>query len=152
MRGIYFDLSDNNIYVASVNGQSIFVYHTNDEITFNKTATINTSYRQVSITINNDKIYTGTDNGTILVYNKTNNHLIQVMATICSSEIRSVKFDCNGNMIYSCATPPMVKIIGADGTNSTLLLNDSLTEAYETYIDSKNRLWITGMNGFVVYN
>jgi hypothetical protein len=152
INGIHFDLSNNNIYIASWVGQSIYIYHTNDETTFNKINTTIASYSLVSITINNDKIYTGTDNGTILVYNKTNNALIQVMSNMCSSQIRSVKYDCNNNMIYSCETPPMVKIIGKNGINSTLQLSDSFTRVYDQYIDSKNRLLISGRNGTVVYN
>jgi ligand-binding sensor domain-containing protein len=55
-------------------------------------------------------------------------------------------------MIYSCWAPPILKIIGANGINSTILLNDTFNSAYDSYIDSKNRLWIGGNNGFVVYN
>jgi hypothetical protein len=151
INGIHFDLLNNNLYVALHNNNSISIYHTNDEITFNKIHTISTSYNLRSITINNDKIYTGTSNGAILVFNKTNNALIQVMSNICSSGIRSVKYDCNGNMICSCNSPPMIKIIGANGINSTILLNNLFTSASEIYIDSKNRLWITGKYGFVIY-
>jgi WD40 repeat protein len=152
VQGVHFDLSNNNLYIASWNEGSIYIYHTNDEITFNKTHTIITSYTLRSITINNHIIYTGTNNGTILVYNKTNNALIQVMSNMCSSQIRSVKYDCNNNMIYSSETPPMVKIIGKNGINSTLQLSDSFTRVYDQYIDSKNRLLISGRNGTVVYN
>jgi DNA-binding beta-propeller fold protein YncE len=149
--GIHFDLSTNNIYIASWNRQSIYIYHTNDETTFNKIHTIGTSHSLRSITIHNDKIYTGTDNGRILVYNNTNNALIQVMVNMCSSSIWSVKFDCNDNMIYSCFYPPMVKIIGTNGINTTIPLNDIFMLASGLYIDSKNRLWIGGHNGSVVY-
>jgi DNA-binding beta-propeller fold protein YncE len=152
IRGVYFELSNNNLYVTSESHKSIYIYQTYDEITFNKIANISTSYLIFSITINYDNIYIGTSNGTILVYNKTSNALMKLMANMCSSFIRSIKFDCNANMIYSCTHPPMVKIIGADGINSTLLLNDFFTESLETYVDSKSRLWIGGKNGFIVYN
>jgi hypothetical protein len=150
--GIHFDLSNNNIYIATWNTQSIYIYHTNDEITFNKTSTIKTSHKLESITIYNDKIYTGSSNGTVLVYNKTSYALLQVMDNMCESFIYSLKFYCISNMIYSCFSPPMVRIIGTNGINTTFLLNDTFTEAFDTYIDSKNRLWIGGNNGFVVYN
>jgi ligand-binding sensor domain-containing protein len=152
MNGIHFDLSTNNLYIAILNAQSINVYHSNDEITFNNTANVITSYNLFSITINNNKIYTGTNDGTILVYDKTNYALIQIMADMCTSSIRSIKFDFNGNMIYSCFNPPMVKIIGMTCINSTLLLNGTLSEVSETYIDSNDRLWIGGNNGSVVYS
>jgi ligand-binding sensor domain-containing protein len=145
-------LSNNNIYIASSSSQSIYIYHTNDEITFNKIYTVSTSYQLRSITTNNDRIYTGTQNGAILVYNKTNYTLIQVMGYMCSSAINSVKFDCNDNMIYSCEFPPMLKIIGKNGINTTVSLNNTFTQAYETFVDSKNRLWIGGNNGLVIYN
>jgi hypothetical protein len=151
MHGIYFDLSNNNLYIASYWFQKIYIYHTNDEITFNKNGSISASYHLLSITIKNDNIYTGTINGTILVYNKVNGSLRQVMTNMCSSNIWSVRHDCNGNMIYSCYNPPMLKIIGINGINSTLLLNDSFPLATETFIDSKNRLWIGGRNGSIVY-
>jgi ligand-binding sensor domain-containing protein len=152
MQGIYFDLSDNNIYIASWSGQSIFIYHTNDEITFNKIGTIRTSYLLLSITINNDKIYIGTKNEIILVYNKTNKSLVQVMDKMCSNSISSVKYDCMGNMIYLCWSPPMVKMMGTNDINSTLLLNDLFNFVFEAFIDSKNRLWTGGNNGFIVFD
>jgi hypothetical protein len=74
------------------------------------------------------------------------------MDNMCSSTTEAITYDCNDNMIYSCWSPPMVKIIGANGTDFTLLLSDSFTEAYEIYMDSKNRLWISGYIGFVIYN
>jgi hypothetical protein len=148
--GIYFDLCDKNLYIASWSGQSIFIYHTNDEITFNKIDTIITSYDLISITINYDKIYTGTGDGAILVFNKTNNALIKTMDNLCSNFIESVKYECNGDMFYSCDNPPKLKVIGTNGINSTLFLNEFFT-AHEAYIDLKNRLWIGGNNGFVIY-
>jgi ligand-binding sensor domain-containing protein len=146
---IHFESSNNNLYITS--WDSLSIYHTNDEINFIKIHTISTSYHIYSITINNDKIYTGTNDSTILVFNKTNNSLIQVMNNMCSSSIWSVKFDCNDNMIYSCFYPPMVKIIGTNGINTTIPLNDIFMLASGLYIDSKNRLWIGGHNGSVVY-
>jgi ligand-binding sensor domain-containing protein len=145
-------LCNGKLYIASYHSRSIYIYQTIDEITFNKIHTISTLELLVSITINSGKIYTGTNNGRILVYNKTNNALVQVMHDMCLSHIRSVKFDCNGNMIYSCLTPPMVIVIGTNGINSTLLLSGTFTQASEIYIDSKNRLWIGGNNGIVIYN
>jgi hypothetical protein len=41
-QGIHFDFSDNNLYIASFNSRSIYIYHTNDEINFNKIANIST--------------------------------------------------------------------------------------------------------------
>jgi 6-phosphogluconolactonase (cycloisomerase 2 family) len=152
MRGIHFDSNDKTIYITSWNNQAIYIYHTNDETTFNKIHTISTSYSLRAITTSSGKIYTGTNDGRILVYNKTNYGSIQVMNNMCSSLVWSVEFDCNGNMIYSCESPPMLKIMGANGINSTLLLNNTFTKALETYIDSKNRLWIGGNPGIVVYN
>jgi ligand-binding sensor domain-containing protein len=152
MRGIYFDLSSNNFYIVSWGGRTIYIYHTNDEVNFDKIHNITTSYNLEAITINNGKIYIGTGVGKILVYNKTNYDLIQVMENMCSSSVNSVKYDCQGNMIYSCSNPPMVKIIGSNGINTTVLLNDTFTGTRDTYIDSRNRLWIGGNNGAVVYN
>jgi outer membrane protein assembly factor BamB len=152
MQGIHFDLSNNNLYIASWNGRSIYIYHTNNEITFNKIHTVSSTIRLGGITTSNDKIYTGAENGAILVYDKLNYTLIQVLANMCPIFIWSVKFDCNGNMIYSCQSPPIVKIIGANGINSTLILSGSITDAFGTYIDSMNRLWIGGNGGFVVFN
>jgi ligand-binding sensor domain-containing protein len=153
IQGIHFDVSNNNIYIASWNGKSVFIYHTNDEITFNKIYTLSTlDFALASVTINNDKIYAGTINRRILVYNKTSYALIQNMTNVCSNIIRSIKFDCNGNMIYSCENHPMVRIMGANGINSTFLLNDTFTRVDEAFVDSKSRLWIGGTNGSVVYN
>jgi hypothetical protein len=154
VHGIHFELSNYNIYIASFGGRSIYIYHTYDEITFSKIDTISALYDLDPITIHNDKIYTGTDNanGKILVYNKTSSILSFDLDNMCSMRIRSIKFDWNGNMIYSCGMPPMVNIIAKNGINSTLLLDDIFTEAFEIYIDSQNRLWIGGNDGFVVYN
>jgi ligand-binding sensor domain-containing protein len=153
INGIHFDFSNNNVYIASWSGKSIHIYHTNDETTFSKLPSISASYWLRSITTNNDKIYTGTSDGRILVYNKTSNALLKDMANMCSNNIYSVKYECNGNIIYSCEwNPVMVKITGTNGINFTLSLNGILTRAYDTYIDSKNRLWIGGNNGFVIYN
>jgi hypothetical protein len=153
IHGIHFELSSKIIYIASHNRKSIYIYRTYDEITFSRINNITTLYDLDPITIHNDKIYTGTNNanGKILVYNKTSSALLYEMDNMCSMRIRSIKFDFN-DMIYSCAIRPMVKIIGTNGFNSTLLLNDIFTEVFETYIDSKKRLWIGGNNGFVVYN
>jgi ligand-binding sensor domain-containing protein len=148
MEDIHFDLSNNRLYIASW-AHRIYIYHTNDEITFNKIHTVNADYGLGGITIYNDKIYTGTEFGVILVYNKTSNTLIQTMNNMCSSHIYSISNDFFGNMIYSCKSPPMVKIIG---TNATLLLSNTFSEVWTTFIDSKNILWIGGVNGIVVYN
>jgi WD40 repeat protein len=149
---IHFDLSNNYLYVASYWDQSIRVYNTNDEITFNKIATISTSYFLYSITTDSDKIYTGTEEGAILVYSKTSLGLIKVMDNMCSSPIYSVKYDCNGNMIYSCFNPPVIKAIGKNNINATLSVNDSFNRALEAFTDSKNRLWIGGNNAIVAYS
>lgn len=77
---------------------------------------------------------------------------MQVMANMCSSSIRLVKFDCNGNMFYSCYSPPIIKIIGTSGVNTTLFLNDTFPLAYDTFTDSKNRLWLGGRYAFAIYN
>jgi hypothetical protein len=151
IQGIHFDLSNKNLYIASNDHQSIFIYHTNDEITFYKNGSISTSYHLFSITINNDKIYTGTNGSTVLVYNKNNFNIIQVMDSMCSGRIYSIKFDYYGDIIYSCGTPPKVKVIGSNGINLTLSFDDTYYSVHETYIDSKKRLWIGGNNGFVVY-
>jgi hypothetical protein len=58
VHGIHFDLCNKNLYIASWTGQSIFIYHTDDEITFGKINTIRTSVNLASLTINNDRIYT----------------------------------------------------------------------------------------------
>jgi hypothetical protein len=144
-------LSNNNIYIASWS-YSIYIYYTNDEITFNKIHTISSSIRLAAITIYNGNIYAGTNNGRILVYDKINFSLTQNIATLCSEVIRSIKFYYNANMIHSCFNPPKAIIIGTNGVSSLLLLNDSFTRASETYIDSKNRLWIGGDTGLIVYD
>jgi hypothetical protein len=149
---IHFDLSNSDLYITSWFGKSICVYHTNDEISFYLTANISTLYHSISIGINNNKIYSGSENNAIFVYNKTTYTLERNMTTMCSYNVWSVRFDFKGNMIYSCFYPPIVRIIGTNGINSTLLLNDSFPHVYVVYCDSKNRLWIGGNNSFVVYN
>jgi ligand-binding sensor domain-containing protein len=145
-------MSDNNLYITSYLGQSLYIYHTNDEITFIKIHTISASVRLLGLAVNSNKIYTGTGEGTILVYNKTTKALVQFMDNMCSSLIYSVKTDCNNNLIYTCKFPPEVKILGTNGINFTLLLDNTFVNAYETFIDSKNRLWIGARAGIVVYN
>lgn len=150
INGIHYEVATNNLYIASYEGQSIYIYNTNDEITFTKEPSINTSYNLVSITINMDKIYTGSSNGTILVYNKTSYDLIETKSGMCPNYIDSVKIHCNSCMIYSCFNPPMVNIIETNGTSSSILLNGTFKYAHESIIDSHNRLWVGGYNGFAI--
>lgn len=69
----------------------------------------------------------------------------------CTTDIRSIKFSRDGNMIYSCEYPPMVKISGVNRKNTAFLLNNTFIRAFETFTDSKKRLWVGGNNGFIIY-
>lgn len=147
--GIHYDLITSNLYIASFSGYAIYIYHTIDEITFVRKATINSSHVFLSIDIYLDRIYAGADRS-ILVYNKTSHNLIETMSNVCPGNIFSVRLDCIGNLIYSCEDPPKITIVGKNGVNSSLYLNGTFFATYETRVDSKNRLWVGGNNGFAI--
>lgn len=152
IEGIHFDSTSYNLYVALGGGTAIYIYNTIDQDTFNNIATINTSpYNLRSITIKMDKIYVGTSNGIMLVFNKTSHDRIRIINTLCTSCIISVEIDCNEAMAYSCYNPPMVNIIETNGKNSSISLNGTFSRAYDTLIDSQNRLWLSGNGGFAIY-
>lgn len=129
------------MYLASIFSKTVYVYYTIDETSFSKLTTTNivSSEAIYSVTVNNGKIYTGDELGNIYVYNETVGTFIQNMSNLCSSSIYSVKFDCDGNLIYSCTLQGSFKILWKD-TSSTASFSSSFQFLYEAFIDSKGRL------------
>lgn len=149
-RSIHFDLKSSLLYIALYNGL-IDIYETSDELNFVLKQSLSTSYALLSASNFMGKIYAGTSDGSILVYSDSNYSLLQTMSGQCSSNIRSVKFDVNGFLIHTCVSPPLVKIINTNNSIFTYDISSIFTFTYETYTDSKNRLWVGGNDGFAYF-
>lgn len=151
INGIHFELTSGSLFVVSSSNDKTYVLNTNDEINFNEIKNISVSIDPSSITIFMDKIYIGTSLGHILVYNKTNHNYISNSGKISLSYIRSVNFDCHGNMIYSCWSPPLIYMLNLNGTNLTMPMNNLFSNVQQVYVDSMKRLWIGGVKGFAIF-
>jgi hypothetical protein len=109
-RGIYFNSTENSIYVAPNTYTYFQVFDLN--LTLKYTVSIST-YRPYSFSEYNNELYVGTTLGLILVIN---NKIVKLSFTVCSgSTITSTVSDNFGLMAISCENYNLVKFYYHNG-------------------------------------
>lgn len=147
LRGTYFDLETNKLFVAlTQNLVHIYEFDTN-ETTLNSVLNVTTSESPRAITVFMDKFFIGSQSGKIISFNKSTGLSINATSNMCnSSQITSVKFDYIGNMIYTCEDKKLVNILSSSQMN---LLNKTTDFRMDTYLDWWG--YIGGGGGFVIF-
>ena len=146
-RGIYFNSTNDFIYVAAYYFYAINVFNLNIDLSY-KISTL--AYSPFSITAFNNQLYVGTDTGTILVIE---NKVIKDTFTGCNGNsvlLTYILFDSCGLMATSCYTNQS----SLYDLNGRYLKTIYPTLAYPTYIgyDSKGHFIRISKSEMNIYN
>ncbi len=146
-RGLYYNSTNDLIYVASSNLRVIHVFNFN--LTLNDSISI-TPYQPWSINENNNELYVGTTNGTMLVIV---NKQIMKQFNGCNGQsvfLFSILFDDFNNMATSCANYQFYLY----NTSGSYLNKSIPTDSNPMYIglDSKSRLVVVKWAQISLYN
>jgi hypothetical protein len=150
--GIQYDVQSDKLYVVSYTAKQIQIYDSKDEETrfdlvHSIPLPINTP---LSLALYLNNLYLGHESGTIYKYNAVDYSYINEMASSCSgSAINSIKFDCNGNMAYSCRNSKTLNILYKNGEFQTKTFTQ---EVYAIMFDSSNRLWVAADENLSIFN
>ncbi len=146
-RGLYYNSTNNMIYVAPYSLQMIHVFNLN--LTLNDTISI-TPYKPWSINEHNNELYVGTINGTMLVI--VNKQIIKQFngCNQQSVDVLSILFDDFNNMATSCANYQLYLY----DTSGSYLNKSIPTDSHPMYIglDSKSRLVVVKWAQITLYN
>jgi hypothetical protein len=144
-RGIYYNPSNQLIYVAAILSKNIQVFDKD----LNLNTTINTKQFPWFITGFNDKLVVG-DNYDGNVYFYQNSSLIQSIRTQCTARISSILFDDYNHMLVLCETNNILYIYHLNGSFAGI--NFTVCEK-PTFInfDSNNRLIMTCKQQIFIY-
>lgn len=149
--GIHYDIITDYFYGTSDQLPGFLVYDVKNETQFIHIKTINISITTPillrSIVAFNGNIYIGTNESYILIFGINNYSLVKNITNNCelnsikNSKINHFSFDKYMNMYYLCESNNRIVIKSYDGNISYHSLNDYFTL---NYLDSMNRMWITG--------
>lgn len=155
LQSISYDLDTGKLYVSLQSKNQILIFQaSNNETTFTFLTNLFTPDLIQSIEVYLNKIYVGSNSNQISVFNDSNYTLSNTINNICPSSldyISSIRFDCSGNLIYSCGYSLIVKIKDSNNLDKDILLDGYFDYVGDTLIDSKNRFWIGG-NGLIIYD
>ncbi len=145
--GLYYNSTNDLIYVAPYNLQVIRVFNLN--LTLNDSISI-TPYQPWSINENNNELYVGTNNGMVLVI--INKQIIKQFNG-CNQQsvfLLSILFDDFNNMAISCNNNQLYLY----NTSGTYLNKSIPTVSSPRYIglDSKSRLVVVTWTQITLYN
>jgi hypothetical protein len=146
-RGLYYNSTNNLIYIAAKYLEMIQVYNLN--LTLNDSISI-TPYQPYSIKEHNNELYVGTDNGTMLVI--SNKQIIKQFNACNGQSVKlySILFDDFNNIATSCDNNQLYLY-----NKSGSYLNKSIqTVPYPRFIglDSKSRLVVVTYTKIILYN
>jgi hypothetical protein len=146
--GLYYNSTNDLIYVASQDLQVIQVFNLN--LTLNDSFSI-TPYKSWSINEHNNELYVGTTNGTMLVI--VNKQIIKQFngCNQQSDKLFSILFDDLNNIATSCANQRLY-LYNTAGTylNKSIIPTDS--NPYYIGFDSKSRLVVVTSTQISLYN
>jgi hypothetical protein len=143
-RGIYYNRTNDLIYVGTYANQSIDIFNQNLTLVGNISTP---GYGPYSIAEYDNKMYVGTFNGSILVIE--NGVIIRSFTTVCGS-ITSILIDIYGNILVLSRYSNFVYLYHKNGTNLGKSMSTSSSPMFINF-DSKGRLIITSKYDIKIY-
>jgi hypothetical protein len=144
-RGIYYNPSNQLIYVANYSSNIIKVFDQD----LNLNSTISTSQRPWFLTMYNDKLVVGDNmNGKVFFYQ--NDLMIQNITTQCTARVSSVLFDDFNHLLVLCETTSRALVYHLNGSFTGINFYTCLQPTFLNF-DSKHRLVITCKNQIDIY-
>jgi hypothetical protein len=151
LTGIHYDLETDYFYGTSDQFSGFIVYRVVNETEFINISSVSIqkptfNYFRSIITFNGN-IYIGTSAGHMLIYSIRTYNLLKNITDNCGSngesKIDCFSFDNSLNMYYACESRKKMMIKSQDGS---ILQYPIQSSEYFTlaYLDSKNRIWLTG--------
>jgi hypothetical protein len=148
-RGLYYNSTNDLIYVASQVLQVIHVFNLN--LTLNDSFSI-TPYIPWSINEHNNELYVGTTNGTMLVivnkqiikqFNGCNQQSVELFSILLFDNFNNMAISCDNQRLY---------LYNTAGTylNKSIIPTDS--DPYNIGLDSKSGFFIFACNQISLYN